>query len=151
MSSRPDSADQFCRRPGGVDLCYRTEGPAGGPALLLIAGLSLDLTSWPASMVGGFVDRGFHVIRFDNRDVGRSGRAPVPPPGRLRQLFGRPRADAYDLGDMTADTLALLDHLDVPRAHVVGMSMGGMIAQTLAARHPARVASLTSIFSTTGR
>jgi pimeloyl-ACP methyl ester carboxylesterase len=151
MSTATEDTDQFCRRPGGIDLCYRTEGPPGGPPLLLIAGLSLDLTSWPTSLVDGFVDRGFQVIRFDNRDAGRSGRSPVPPPGRLRQLFARPRPEAYDLGDMAADTLALLDHLEVRRAHVVGMSMGGMIAQTLAARHPDRVASLTSIFSTTGR
>ncbi|WP_460446433.1 alpha/beta fold hydrolase [Angustibacter aerolatus] len=118
--------------------------------LLLVAGLGLDLTSWPQPMVDGFVGRGFRVIRFDNRDIGRSSRADVPRPGRLRQLLARPRPDAYDLGDMAADAYGLLDHLGVDRAHLVGMSMGGMIAQTLAARHPDHVATLTSVFSTTG-
>jgi cation diffusion facilitator CzcD-associated flavoprotein CzcO/pimeloyl-ACP methyl ester carboxylesterase len=145
------SGDQFCLLPNGMRICYRSEGPLDGPPLLLIAGLSLDLTSWPQVLMDGFIDRGFRVIRFDNRDAGRSSRIAVPPPGRLRQLGARPRPDAYDLGDMTADTLGLLDHLELPRVHVLGMSMGGMIAQTLAARHPDRVASLTSIFSTTGR
>ncbi|GAA2572402.1 MULTISPECIES: alpha/beta fold hydrolase [Streptomyces] len=142
--------DRFVDLPAGPRICYRVEGPAEGVPLLLIAGLGLDLTSWPRPMVDGFVDRGFKVIRFDNRDAGRSSRMPAPPPGRLRQLLARPRPDAYDLADMAADAHGLLDHLDVDRAHLVGMSTGGMIARTLAARHPGRVATLTSIFSTTG-
>ncbi|WP_017580945.1 alpha/beta fold hydrolase [Nocardiopsis valliformis] len=142
--------DRFADLPGGVRICYRVDGPADGTPLLLIAGLALDLTSWPQRMVQGFTDRGFRVIRFDNRDAGRSTRMSTPPPGRLRQLLARPRADAYDLTDMAADTHGLLDHLGVDRVHLVGMSMGGMIGQTLAARHPDRAATLTSIFSTTG-
>jgi pimeloyl-ACP methyl ester carboxylesterase len=145
----PD-ADRFVDLPAGPRICYRTDGPDDGVPLLLIAGLGIDLTSWPRRMVDGFVDHGFRVIRFDNRDIGRSGVIDTPPPGRLRQLLARPRPDAYDLGDMAADAYGLLDALAVDRAHLVGMSMGGMIAQTVAARHPDRVASLTSIFSTTG-
>ncbi|GMA86654.1 hypothetical protein GCM10025868_19040 [Angustibacter aerolatus] len=142
--------DRFVDLPAGPRICYRVDGPDDGMPLLLVAGLGLDLTSWPQPMVDGFVGRGFRVIRFDNRDIGRSSRADVPRPGRLRRLLARPRPDAYDLGDMAADAYGLLDHLGVDRAHLVGMSMGGMIAQTLAARHPDHVATLTSVFSTTG-
>jgi pimeloyl-ACP methyl ester carboxylesterase len=142
--------DRFADLPAGPRICYRVEGPEDGEPLLLIAGLSLDLTSWPQPMVDGFTARGFRVVRFDNRDVGRSSRIPLPPPGTLRQLLARPRPDAYDLADMAADTVGLLDEIGIDRVHLVGMSMGGMIAQTVAARHPARVATLTSIFSTTG-
>jgi len=144
------SGDRFVDLPAGPRLCYRVEGPDDGAPLLLIAGLGIDLTSWPQRMVNGFTDRGFRVIRLDNRDIGRSSSIDTPPPGRLRQLLARPRPDAYDLADMAADTFGLLEHLGVGRVHLVGMSMGGMIAQTLAARHPDRVATLTSIFSTTG-
>jgi pimeloyl-ACP methyl ester carboxylesterase len=145
----PD-VDRFVDLPAGPRICYRVEGPDDGVPLLLIAGLGIDLTSWPQRMVEGFTARGFRVVRFDNRDIGRSGRIDTPTPGRLRQLLARPRPDAYDLADMAADAFGLLEHLGIERVHLVGMSMGGMIAQTLAARHPDRVASLTSIFSTTG-
>nr|WP_234995868.1 alpha/beta fold hydrolase [Streptoalloteichus hindustanus] len=142
--------DRFVDLPAGPRICYRTDGPADGVPLLLVSGLGRDLTAWPRRLVDGLVDNGFRVIRFDNRDAGRSSQIPTPPPSLLRQLLARPRPDAYDLGDMAADAHGLLDHLGIDRAHVVGVSMGGMIAQTLAARHPGRVASLTSIFSTTG-
>jgi pimeloyl-ACP methyl ester carboxylesterase len=142
--------DRFAELPGDIRLCYRVDGPDDGEPLLLVAGLAIDLTSWPQRLVDGLVDQGFRVIRFDNRDVGRSTFVDAPPPTRLQQLLARPRPDAYDLGDMAGDALRLLDALGVRRAHLVGMSMGGMIAQTLAARHPDRVATLTSIFSTTG-
>ncbi|MGY5883402.1 alpha/beta fold hydrolase [Modestobacter lacusdianchii] len=150
MTAPAPDDDLFVDLPAGPRLCHRTAGPDDGVPLLLIAGLGIDLTSWPQRMVDGFTDRGFRVIRFDNRDVGRSTSIVTPPPGRLRQLLARPRPDAYDLADMAADTVGLLDHLEVSQVHLVGMSMGGMIAQTVAARHPGRVASLTSIFSTTG-
>ncbi|MFE1322062.1 alpha/beta fold hydrolase [Kitasatospora phosalacinea] len=142
--------DLFLERPDGPRIAYRVHGPADGEPLLLVAGLGLDLTSWPTALVDGFADRGFRVVRFDNRDAGCSGRIAAPPPGRVRQLLARPHPDAYTLADMAADALALLDALGVERAHLVGMSTGGMIAQTLAARHPERVATLTSVFSTTG-
>ncbi|MDT8912560.1 alpha/beta fold hydrolase [Amycolatopsis sp. PS_44_ISF1] len=144
------AGDRFAELPAGPRICYRAEGPEDGPALVLIAGLGLDLTSWPQRLVDGFTGRGFRVIRLDNRDAGRSSRIPQRSPGRLRLLLARPRPGAYDLGDLAADTVGLLDHLGVERAHLAGMSMGGMIAQTVAARHPGRVATLTSIFSTTG-
>jgi len=150
VSSPAQTPDQFADLPAGPRICYRVDGPPDGVPLLLIAGLGIDLTSWPQRMVDGFVGRGFRVVRFDNRDVGRSSTIDTPPPGRFRQLLARPRPDAYDLADMAADAFGLLEHLDIERVHVVGMSMGGMIAQTLAARHPERVATLTSIFSTTG-
>jgi pimeloyl-ACP methyl ester carboxylesterase len=145
-----EEADRFVQLPAGPRICYRVEGPEDGEPLVLVAGLSLDLTSWPRRMVDGFTGRGFRVVRFDNRDVGRSDRIPLPPPGTLRQLLARPRPDAYDLADMAADTVGLLDQIGIDRVHLLGMSMGGMIAQTVAARHPDRVATLTSIFSTTG-
>jgi pimeloyl-ACP methyl ester carboxylesterase len=138
--------EDFYEVGGGRRVCYRTDGDPSGEALLLIAGLSLDLTSWPQAMIDGLVGRGFFVIRFDNRDAGRTTPAQTPPPGLLR----RPRLDGYDLGDMAADAVGVLDHLGVGQAHVVGMSMGGMIAQTIAARYPSRIATLTSIYSTTG-
>lgn len=131
-------------------LVHEVHGDPSGVPMLLVAGLGLDLTSWPVGMVDGLVAAGFRVVTFDNRDAGASPRPTTPPPGRLRQLLARPRPDAYDLGDMAADTLGLLDELGIDSAHVVGMSMGGMIAQTVAARCPDRVRTLTSIFSTTG-
>ncbi len=150
MTAALATSDRFCLLPGGNRVCYRTSGDPAGQPVILIAGLTLDLTSWPPAMVEGLVTRGFFVIRLDNRDVGRSTWATSKPPGRLRQLLRRPRRDGYDLADLAADTVGLLDHLGIERAHLVGMSMGGMIAQTVAARFPQRVHSLTSIFSTTG-
>jgi pimeloyl-ACP methyl ester carboxylesterase len=142
--------DHFCPAGAGRRVCFRTDGDPAGQPLLLIAGLTLDLTSWSPAMVEGLVERGFYVIRFDNRDVGRTTAAATPPPSLLRRVLRRPRRDGYDLAEMAADAIAVLDHLGVDKTHAVGMSMGGMIAQTIAARHPERVASLTSIFSTTG-
>ena len=137
-ASTAAEADLFVDLPAGPRLCHRVDGPADGEPLLLIAGLGIDLTSWPQRMVDGFAERGFRVVRFDNRDVGRSTFVDAPPPTRAQQLLARPRPDAYDLGDMAEDALGLLDALGIERAHVVGMSMGGMIGQTLAARHPDR-------------
>ncbi|WP_299565095.1 cytochrome P450 [uncultured Mycolicibacterium sp.] len=146
----PTETDRFAELPHGVRLCYRIDGDPDGPPLVLVAGLSLDLESWPPALVDGLVRHGFRVVRFDNRDVGRSSRMTTRPPGTLRLLVGRARRDGYDLADMARDTVGLLDHLGIERAHLVGMSMGGMIAQTVAARRPERVHTLTSIFSTTG-
>jgi pimeloyl-ACP methyl ester carboxylesterase len=143
-------SDQFCHVGAARQVCYRTDGDPSGAPLLLIAGLTLDLTSWPRPMVDGLVAQGFYVIRFDNRDVGRTTPAVMPPPSLLRLVMRRTRRDGYDLADMADDAIAVLDHLGIAQAHVVGMSMGGMIAQTVAARYPARTSSLTSIFSTTG-
>lgn len=145
-----NAADRFCSLPNGIELCYRQDGPASGPPVLLVAGLGLDLTSWPALLLDGLAEEGFRVIRFDNRDSGRSTHLDTPPPSRFRQLRGRSLPEDYDLGDMAADTVGLLDFLGLAQVDLVGMSMGGMIAHTLAARHPERVRTLTSIFSTTG-
>jgi len=133
-----------------IDLCYRLDGAEDGPPLVLIAGLGQQLIEWPPELVEGLIDAGFRVIRFDNREVGRSSRVDIAPPSPLRMLTRRFSAEQYLLGDMGLDTVGLLDGLSIDSAHLVGMSMGGMIGQTVAARHPSRVRSLTSIMSTTG-
>ena len=150
VESASDPDDRFCVLPDGIRICYRTDGDPAGEPLVLIAGLGLDLTSWSPALVDALVERGHYVIRLDNRDAGRSSHMFNRAPGRLRKLAARPPRDAYDLGAMADDTVGLLDHLGVDSAHLVGMSLGGMIAQTAAARHPARARTLTSIFSTTG-
>lgn len=142
--------DEFADLTHGTRICYRTDGPPQAPVILLIAGLAEDLTSWSPAFVEALAARGMRVIRMDNRDCGRSSYATTPPPNVLRQLAARPRPDAYTLTDMATDCVGLLDHLGVASAHVVGRSMGGMIAQTLAASWPDRVWTLTSIYSTTG-
>lgn len=114
-----------------------------------IVGLGLQLIYWPEALIAGLVERGLRVITLDNRDSGRSFFTEVTPPTTLQQFFRKPTA-GYDLGDMADDVIGLMDGLRLGAAHVVGMSMGGMIAQTLAARYPQRVMSLASIFSTTG-
>lgn len=144
-------SDEFTEPGSGVRLCYRTRGDRDAEPLLLIAGLGQDLTVWPEEFLDGLVSRGFLVVHHDNRDVGRSSRIDTPPPSAPRKLLARPRHDAYTLRHMADDAAGLLDHLGIDRAHVVGMSMGGMIAQTLAAHRPERVRTLTSIFSTTGQ
>ncbi|MFJ4100304.1 alpha/beta fold hydrolase [Amycolatopsis japonica] len=144
------NADQYAALPSGTTICFRDHGDQADPAILLIAGLGEDLTFWPGSFVGALVDRGFRVVTMDNRDVGQSTFAATPPPALWRQLLARPRGDAYSLADMASDAIGVLDHLGIERVHVVGRSMGGMIAQTVAAAEPTRVLSLTSIFSTTG-
>ncbi|MFD2641736.1 alpha/beta fold hydrolase [Pseudomonas japonica] len=143
------SIDRFCELPGERQLCYRSHGADSAPPVLLIVGLGLQLTYWPRAFINGLVDKGLRVITLDNRDSGRSFFTQVTPPTVLQQFFRKPTR-GYDLGDMAADVIGLMDHLQLETAHVVGMSMGGMIAQTLAARYPGRVRSLTSIFSTTG-
>lgn len=136
----------------GITLEYERTG-AGEP-VLLIMGLAAQMTAWPPEMVDDLVGRGYEVIRFDNRDIGLSSECGWEPPSPIRaflgRLFRRPPAVGYDLGDMADDAAGLLDALDVPSAHVVGASMGGMIAQALAIRHPQRVATLTSIMSNPG-
>ena len=134
----------------GMHLCYRIDGDSADPPLLLIAGLGQQLNVWPMAVVDGLVERGFRVIRLDNRDVGKSGRVSTPAPKPIELIRGRYRPEQYTLVDMAQDTVGLLDALAIRRAHLVGMSMGGMISQTIAARHPERVISLTSIMSTTG-
>lgn len=135
----------------GIELCYEAVGDPGRPTMLLIMGLGGQLVHWPDELCAGLAGRGFRVVRFDNRDAGRSTRfADAGVPDVAAAFTGGEVSAPYLLADMADDAAGLLDHLGVDRAHVVGMSMGGMIAQSVAIRHPARVASLTSIMSTTG-
>ena len=150
QSGGADPVDRFCSLASGIRLCFRVHGPDDGEPLLLVQGLGNQLIHWPAVMVRGLVNLGFRVVVFDNRDIGRSTRIDAPPPSLLRQVFGIRDSAGYTLEHMASDALGLLDHLGITRAHVLGMSMGGMIAQCLAAAEPQRVATLTSVFSTTG-
>lgn len=139
----------------GINLTYEDKGPRDAPVILLVMGLGGQLTLWPDEFVDALVAHGFRVIRYDNRDVGLSTRFEAHGVPKLKWMFvkaaiGWPVRSAYTLADMAADGVGLLDHLGVARAHVVGASMGGMIAQHIAARHPDRVLSLTSIMSSTG-
>lgn len=144
------SEDRFCALPSGIRLCYRVDGAENATTLVLIGGVGFDLVSWPRELIGAFVDKGLRVVRFDNRDCGRSSTMDAPAPHVVRLASGRYRGGTYDLSDMARDTVGLLDHLEIEQAHIAGMSMGGMIAQTVAAEHPQRVRSLSSIFSSTG-
>jgi pimeloyl-ACP methyl ester carboxylesterase len=142
--------ERFCQ-VGEVELCYETFGDRGNPAVLLIMGLGTQMIAWPEEFCQLLARRGFFVIRYDNRDVGRSTHLDAAPTPRQREMLRRkPRRVAYSLADMAADGVGLLDELGIEKAHVVGASMGGMIGQVLAARHPERVLSFTSIMSTTG-
>jgi pimeloyl-ACP methyl ester carboxylesterase len=136
----------------GMTIEYEDEGR--GDPLVLVMGLGEQLTTWPDELVAMFVGAGFRVIRFDNRDIGLSSEIDWTPPSQVTSvvsdLFGRTPETAYLLRDMADDTAGLLDALGVETAHVVGVSMGGMIAQELAIGHPERVSTLTSVMSNTG-
>ena len=143
-------AESFCR-VGEIDICYETFGDADDPAILLIMGLGTQMVAWQEDFCARLARRGFFVIRHDNRDIGRSTRLNGAPTPSLIQLLRRDRhGAAYTLADMANDSVGVLDHLEIERAHVVGASMGGMIAQTVAIRHRPRVLSLVSIMSNTG-
>jgi proline iminopeptidase len=139
----------------GITLEYESLGDPAAPAVLLVMGLGMQLVAWPDAFCDGLVARGFRVVRFDNRDCGLSQKldglgTPRMASTVIRALLGLPVRAPYDLTAMAADTVGLLDALGVEKAHVVGASMGGMIGQLVAALHPERVLSLTSIMSTTG-
>jgi pimeloyl-ACP methyl ester carboxylesterase len=136
-----------------VELCYQTFGTPDGEPLLLVMGLGGPMTWWEQELCELLVARGFHVIRFDNRDCGRSSRMTgrVTRTTLVRAFAGRRVRAPYSLMDVADDGFGLLDHLGVESAHVCGVSMGGMIAQTMAIARPGRVRSLTSIMSTTGK
>jgi pimeloyl-ACP methyl ester carboxylesterase len=138
-----------------IELEYERAGDPQHPTILMIMGLGMQLTAWPDEMVEGLVARGFNVLRFDNRDAGLSTQIDSFVPrgiagALLRGAVGWPVEAPYTLHDLAADTVGLLDALGLQRVHVVGASMGGMVAQILAARHADRVLSLTSIMSTSG-
>jgi proline iminopeptidase len=140
----------------GIRIAFDTAGDPKAVPLLLISGLGLQLTSWPDEFVEGLVELGFYVIRYDNRDTGLSTKfehAGTPSLGLawLKSLVRWPIKPPYTLEDMADDAVGVLSALGVARAHVVGVSMGGMIAQLMAAKFPSRVLSLTSIMSSSGR
>jgi pimeloyl-ACP methyl ester carboxylesterase len=138
-------------RVGSLELCYESFGDPADPTVLLIMGLGTQMLAWAPEFCEQLAREGFRVVRFDNRDIGRSTHITGKrPPGVLELVTRRPRDPAYTLDDMADDAAGLLDALGVEAADVVGASMGGMIAQTMAVRHPAKVRSLTSIMSTTG-
>ena len=134
----------------GIEIAYETIGDPSNPPMLLVMGLGTQLIHWDLELCGLFAERGFHVSRFDNRDAGRSTYIDAPVPNIRRAMAGLKIDAPYLLADMADDAFGLLDHLGIEAAHVVGASMGGMIAQTMAIRRPERVLSLTSIMSTTG-
>ena len=147
------SGELFAPGAPGVELCYQTFGRPEGDPLLLVMGLGGPMTWWDPELCRMLAERGFYVIRFDNRDTGRSTKVPgrVTRTMLVRAYAGRRVRTPYGLRDMAADAFALLDHLGLEAAHLVGVSMGGMIVQTMAIEHPGRVLSLTSIMSTTGK
>ena len=134
----------------GIVLCYQEFGDPDDETILLVMGLGMQMLAWDEEFCELLAGRGFHVVRYDNRDTGLStkfsGRVNV-----TAGMLGMTGSAVYDVDDMAADAIGLLDHLDVECAHLVGASMGGMISQQAAAHHPHRVTSLTSIMSTTGK
>jgi len=135
----------------GIEIEYETFGDDSNPAILLIMGLGIQMLGWHEIFCQMLVDRGYFVIRYDNRDVGLSSKIEDgPQPDVMQLLAGDYSSASYTLDDMADDAAGLLDELGIDQAHVVGVSMGGMIGQTLAIKHPERVLSLVSIMSTTG-
>tara|TARA_B100000686_G_C16731063_1_gene940713 strand:- start:540 stop:1424 length:885 start_codon:yes stop_codon:yes gene_type:complete len=140
---------------GDTTLFYDTMGSPDNPTILLIMGLGAQMVAFREEFCQLLVDAGFHIVRFDNRDVGLSSKTSGTPPA-LQELLGAQGQDPSDfsvpyvLSDMSDDAIAVLDAVGVEKAHLVGVSMGGMIAQTMVIEHPERISSLTSIMSTTG-
>jgi pimeloyl-ACP methyl ester carboxylesterase len=135
----------------GIELEYETFGDPSDPAILLVMGLGIQLLGWDERFCKMLTERGYFVIRYDNRDVGLSTHLDdAPVPDMLALFAGDTSSASYTIEDMAADAVGLLDVLEIEAAHVVGVSMGGMIAQAVAIEHPERVLSLTSIMSTTG-
>ena len=148
-----ESAELLAPVSNGVELCYQTFGDPDAEPLLLVMGLGGPMTWWDADLCRLLAESGFYVIRYDNRDTGRSSRGTgrVSRAMLVKAFLGRPVKVPYTLADLAEDAFGLLDHLGIESAHVVGVSMGGMIAQTMAVRHQDRVRSLVSMMSTTGR
>jgi pimeloyl-ACP methyl ester carboxylesterase len=147
----PQFSDEQFAPANGIELCYQEMGDPEGEPLLLIMGLATQMIAWDEEFCAMLAERGFRVVRFDNRDIGRSTRIKAAGvPGKLDMVLGRRGTAPYLLRDMAADTAGLMDHLGLESAHLVGASMGGMIVQSAAIERPERVRSITSIMSTTG-
>jgi pimeloyl-ACP methyl ester carboxylesterase len=134
----------------GIELAYETFGGADEPPVVLVMGLATQMIAWPDEMCEGLAGRGHFVIRFDNRDVGGSTHLQNVPPPRLADVILRRRPPPYVIGDMAKDVVGLLDGLGLDDIHLVGASMGGFIAQTVALEHADRVRTLTLIMTSTG-
>jgi len=135
----------------GLEIAYETFGSPSDTPLLLVMGLGTQMLGWPDEFCAGLAERGYFVIRYDNRDVGLSTHLhDAPPPDPQAAMAGDTSSASYTLSDLAADGVGLLDALGFESVHLVGVSMGGMIAQTLVIEHPERVRSLVSIMSTTG-
>ncbi len=143
-------------RANNIDIYYEENGPADGPVILLVMGLGAQMIAWPDEFIHGLVSKGYRVIHYDNRDVGLSqwmegAKTPHLVWTMFKARIGLPVRVPYTLGDMAADGIGLLDALGIDKAHVVGASMGGMIVQLMAANHPERTLSMTSIMSSSGK
>jgi pimeloyl-ACP methyl ester carboxylesterase len=153
MASELHTAAAYAKS-NGIELCYDTFGDPKAPPLVLIMGLAAQMIAWDEEFCAQLAARGYHVVRFDNRDAGRSTRldsAGIPnvTAALMAAAQGQPVQAPYLLRDMADDVVGLMDALSIPAAHVIGASMGGAIAQTLALHHSARLRTLTSIMSTT--
>ena len=151
----PNPSEERSVQLSGVSLFYESFGPAEGETVLLISGTGMQLTAWPKELIDGLVQRGYRVVRFDNRDTGRSTTFEEEGWPDFEAVFaamgaGLPLPLPYTIDDMVEDAVGLLDALGIEKAHIVGMSMGGTIAQLMAADHPSRVRSLTSIAADSG-
>lgn len=142
---------RYAELPSGITLAYDTFGDPGDPSLLLVMGLGMQMLGWDEGFCELLVERGYRVVRFDNRDIGLSTKLDgAGRPNIVAGALGATGRAPYLLADMAADAVGLLDHLEIDAAHVAGASMGGMIGQTMAARYPKRVRSLCSIMSGPG-
>jgi pimeloyl-ACP methyl ester carboxylesterase len=150
--SVPVSKELFAPVAPDVQLCYQTFGSSDGEPLLLVMGLGGPMNWWDPELCTMLAEAGFHVVRFDNRDTGRSSRLKgrVSRNQLVRSFLGRGGRPPYTLDDMADDAFGLMDHLGWESAHIVGVSMGGMIVQTMAIEHADRLLSVTSIMSTIG-
>ncbi|MDE2365032.1 MAG: alpha/beta hydrolase [Hyphomicrobiales bacterium] len=155
MASDIAVSPELFAKSNGQTLCYQTFGDGRAPVILLIMGLGAQMTLWDDDFCAQLAGRGYRVVRFDNRDIGRSSKIDAPVKVDfadliMKQMRGEKIESPYTLRDMAADACGLLDHLGISRAHVVGASMGGMITQEMAINFPDRMLSMTSIMSSTG-
>ena len=144
-------SDERLAPANGIELAYQEVGEPERGTVVLVMGLATQMLAWDEELCAKIAERGFRVVRFDNRDIGHSTMLDeLGMPSRIDMLTGRRATARYLLSDMASDTFGLMDHLEIESAHVVGASMGGMIAQEMAIRRPERVASMVSMMSTTG-